>query len=92
MSTSQLCVICQSAGKLSREHALPSWLDGEITRPEGNIAHRYEGPPESGILRQWQAHHLDVKVKAVCEPCNNGRMSQLETAAGPILTPSSTAA
>jgi hypothetical protein len=87
VNTRRSCLICSSPDKLSREHGLPTWLNDEVTSSGGRITHRYEGPPESEILRQWYASHLDIKVKAFCEPCNNGRMSQLETAAKPILTP-----
>lgn len=73
--------------KLTNEHVLPTWLLGVIGPLNGQIVHRYEGPPGSGILREWSANDPDIKVQSVCEPCNTGWMSQLETAVKPILIP-----
>lgn len=79
--------MCGTVSKLSSEHVLPNWLLDVIGPLDGAIGHRYEGPPGSGILREWRAYRPDVKVKNVCKPCNTGWMSRLETAVLPIMTP-----
>ncbi|MGH2922380.1 MAG: hypothetical protein ACRDKU_09965, partial [Gaiellaceae bacterium] len=42
---------------------------------------------EGEELRTWTAGKLDMKVRRVCESCNNGWMSELEKAAQPVLLP-----
>jgi hypothetical protein len=81
------CVMCAAAGGLTREHALPAWL-GRVLDPIGEpVRHRYEGPPGSGVLREWHAVGVGVTVKAVCASCNNGWMAELESSAQAMLTP-----
>jgi hypothetical protein len=81
------CLLCQREAKLSREHALPSWVGRELNTSGTPVGHRYQGPPGSGIDRQWKAPRIDIKVKVVCEPCNNGPLSALENAAKTVLSP-----
>jgi len=80
--------MCGQQAKMTREHALPSWL-GYLFDPSGNpeIKHRYEYPPEAGVpVREWTTRGFDLKVKSVCSACNQGWMSQLEGSTGALLT------
>lgn len=84
------CKGCGKSGELSKEHAFPGWLGGVVAAlgdPVASVGHKYEGPPGSGILREWTAGGVDVQVHAVCEPCNNGWMSDLEQVVKPLLSP-----
>jgi hypothetical protein len=81
------CLMCQREGKLSREHAVPSWVGRHLNPSGGRVGHRYEGPPGSGIVREWEAATVDITVKVVCESCNAGPLSNLEQAAKPVLLP-----
>lgn len=80
------CLICGDDAELSREHAIPAWIGRELNATSDPVRHRYEGFPGSGISREWTAGSVDVKVKKICEPCNNGWMSQLESDAQAVLT------
>lgn len=82
-----ICLLCQRESKLSREHALPSWVGRELNTTGPAVGHRYEGPPGTGILREWEAPGVKITVKVVCEPCNNGPLSALEETARPVLIP-----
>lgn len=79
--------MCGNVGKLSREHAIPKWTHKVLDPSLSSIGHKYEGPPDSGILREWRACGPDVKAKDICVPCNNGWMERLERAARPMLKP-----
>jgi hypothetical protein len=75
------CFFChQKNNKASKEHVYPKWIY-ELTRKaipdvvfESQLAGR---PPHRGPLL----------LNKVCEVCNNTWMSQIETAARPILSP-----
>lgn len=89
-----VCVACGMARKLSNEHAFPSWLGkvvASLSDPtvenSGKVEHKYEGTPDSGIIREWSANETDVKAQVVCEPCNSGWLSELEKKTIPVLTP-----
>lgn len=89
-----LCVACGKVQKLSNEHALPSWLGKVVASlgdsaasSNGKVGHKYEGRPTSGVVREWSAYGTDIKAQVVCEPCNNGWLSELENSLIPILTP-----
>jgi hypothetical protein len=82
-----ICMLCQREGKLSREHAIPSWVGRELNTSGAPVGHQYEGPPGTGTTWKWQALAVDIKVKVICEPCNYGPLSNLEAAAKEVLTP-----
>ncbi len=88
------CIFCGEpfgAGrKSSREHIWPEWMHELL--PEQAPAMLTRGSTGTGLpnLEQLPMGGLlqkKVKPRVVCQPCNNGWMSELETATKPILRP-----
>jgi hypothetical protein len=78
------CVFCGSNSKLTLEHAWPQWL--ATVRPDlaknktssvGAVGEPHENRPHGPF---------GIKVRCVCEKCNAGWMSDIETIVQPILT------
>lgn len=84
-----LCLMCGSRAA-SLEHVWPSWLAKVFPAgvpPLRASAHFSMRTGIAGDLRQWPSKAaLDEKARVVCDPCNTGWMSRLETAAQPLLT------
>jgi hypothetical protein len=84
--TKQRCVGCdEPLIGASREHVLPEWLAKEVFIPNATLKQYRRGEDEQKqeLLR---AHGLNnFAVKNVCEGCNNGWMSRLESRAKPFL-------
>lgn len=90
---SKTCIFC-GAGKLSREHVLPEWLqrlDLE-QRPSYHMLDRYavedvsyRGTDRGKLHRPGNL--LSQRLRCVCEPCNNEWMARTQDAAIPVLTP-----
>lgn len=81
------CIFCQRTKKLSREHLWPQWVLGLIekeSRP-GNVPHSIE--PHDRDPRRFLAPLFSATLKAVCEDCNNGWMSDIEAEAKPYAAP-----
>lgn len=86
------CVFCGGSG-LTREHVIPRWLSNVL--PEQA---RYRGQDQATVLLHPERtvdgpHHREMvetfnsaTVKAVCGPCNNGFMNDIEAEARPILS------
>lgn len=86
------CVFCGGSG-LTREHVIPRWLSNVL--PEQA---RYRGQDQATVLLRPEhtvdgPHHREMvetfnamTVKAVCGPCNNGFMNDLEAEARPLLS------
>jgi hypothetical protein len=83
------CIFCQEpfgANRIrSNEHILPLWLT-EVLHGEGLIVQTW-ADPNTLESRTWTTKEPDFKARAVCEPCNSGWMSNLETDGKPFLTP-----
>lgn len=81
---SKLCIFCGRSERLSNEHVFPDWLSriGLDLTPVHHAAGRILGAP-----RQWTAPPFTATVRAVCGSCNNGWLSQLETAAKDVAVP-----
>jgi hypothetical protein len=77
------CAFCLRPAKLSNEHIASRWMDELF--PGENIHHR----ESRGERTEWTTHdEIDWKARVVCEPCNNGWMSEIESKrAKPVLTP-----
>jgi hypothetical protein len=77
---SRTCIFC-GGGSLSAEHVFPEWTHPLLPIEEQTGVHwgRYRQTIPQSPTR--------LTAKAVCEPCNTGWMSDLEVAAGPLLTP-----
>lgn len=77
------CVFCGSTNKVEAEHVWPHWAaelfvnDDTFTYYRHFVGAGYEPEAPSS----WLQKPFDWKVRAVCKPCNNGWMSDLETAA-----------
>jgi hypothetical protein len=81
------CVFC-GVGKVSNEHVYPIWFRKLFAERSGGKARWVDtSRPDFQEPGLKFVEKLDVKVKRVCEGCNNGWMSQLETKAKPILSP-----
>ena len=70
--------------ELTREHVLPDWLTEIGLDPEPSIHH---AGPLNRLPRQWSAKPFKTTVKMVCASCNNGWLSQLESAVKPVIAP-----
>jgi hypothetical protein len=65
------CAFCPSTAKLSGEHVWSDWMNALV-------------PGEKKFLNMiertdWSSSTLNWKAKVVCEPCNNGWMSNIES-------------
>ena len=86
------CVFC-GGGNLSKEHFWPEWASPLLPsypvnqHVEHTITTVNKGTVISSGKREKPGHAWTKKVRVVCETCNNGWMSRLETAAKPFLTP-----
>src|SRR5882672_10108178 len=73
------CLFCDQAAN-SKEHVWPSWIleKLKIDRPIQHVI----GKKEPKILPK-----AEIQIRCVCEDCNNGWMSRLETENMPIIGP-----
>jgi hypothetical protein len=82
------CIFCQQSfganRKRSKEHILPLWLT-DVLHGEGLIVQTWTDP-NTHETRKWTTKEPDFKARVVCEVCNTGWMSELETEAKPFLT------
>jgi hypothetical protein len=88
-ATRSACVFCGAADhKMSKEHVWPDWLRSHVPP---DMLHRdfeyvYEASERGGEFRRVKGQPLfDMVVKGVCEPCNNGWMSDVEGAVEPYV-------
>jgi hypothetical protein len=90
------CIFCGEDGKASTEHVIPKWTDPVLLRlpttgvnPWGRLmTHRFtpsEGN-ETGA-REWESDGPSLTTASVCQQCNNGWLSELESAASPLVGP-----
>lgn len=77
------CAFCMKQAKMSGEHIHSDWMNTVMPGPW-----KREINSSEGIHTAHDSPQLNWKVKVVCEPCNNGWMSNLENKhAKPVLTP-----
>ena len=86
------CIFCGEF-EVSKEHVLPDWLKELFPRDE-HSTHTFGTIDPSSIIgaprivqTKRPGHSGTVKVRVVCESCNNGWLSRLEKTAKPILIP-----
>ena len=89
------CIFCGEDRKASTEHVVPVWLGPvlEQAQPPTGVApggkrmtHRFtpaEGDDSPGL--EWSSEGPSLVSKAVCSDCNSGWLSDLETAAAPVV-------
>lgn len=76
------CVFCGDVAR-SKEHVWPRWVSRLF--PDGQFTMEFMWPVDSPKTRVNT--EIDVQVKQVCGACNNGWMSDIETAAQTVLAP-----
>jgi hypothetical protein len=81
------CVFCGSDSKLTREHVFGRWLRNYF--PNGGEAEylRRQIDFDADKVHTRPGPSFDMVVRDYCAACNNGWMSELESAAEPILGP-----
>jgi len=86
LSADQPCMFCGMPAD-SREDIIPTWISRQNLLPPGTVepvVYTSHGVP----LKQWSSQTLAfLKIKAVCQICNNGWMSQIEETAKQYLLP-----
>jgi hypothetical protein len=86
------CIFC-GGGNLSKEHFWPEWASPLLPNYPINqhVEHSLTISNKTRInaqkIRNKPGNAWTKKIRVVCEACNNGWMSELETAAKPLLTP-----
>ncbi|GEM_PF-1292437 len=76
------CIFCQGRAN-TEEDVWPQWLTKLF--PPSDISFR-EGEIGGRILPRWQSKTTKLlKVRCVCQKCNNGWMSQTENAIKPVI-------
>ena len=87
-ASSSPCIWC-GQGKRTREHVLPNWLRSELERRvigdvvKINGRHRLSGG--NYAAREWNTDPFTLVVNAVCDRCNSGWSSRLESRTKPYL-------
>jgi hypothetical protein len=85
------CAFCHATDrKISKEHVWPSWLRHAIDmdhEPQSHVRTLSRPDGEAVQHDEWSALPLDLRVRVVCKPCNEGWMERLEAAARPLLEP-----
>jgi hypothetical protein len=79
------CAFCGSTARpRGREHVFADWLNsiglesGQVEIHTGWL---------NKVARRWTTEGFTATVRAVCDDCNHGWLSQLEGTAKPVLTP-----
>lgn len=91
MKLQKKCIFCDTLGNISKEHFWPEWLAPYIS--EANTSRHIsvlleaEGKEPQKLNRSSErdGNVLTKKIRIVCKTCNNGWMSQIESAVKPIL-------
>ncbi|MGE4055464.1 MAG: hypothetical protein AB7F99_11760 [Vicinamibacterales bacterium] len=85
------CLFCgvEGPGILSDEHVIPQWLLDHVELPADDLMfHGVASSATGELTRQPRIHSSFNFVEGrVCEQCNTGWMSKLESMAKPILIP-----
>lgn len=88
-SKARSCVFCGleiAPGERSREHVIPQWLLDHLGIRRAAITPSHTKP--DGTVVSQRSHTLEnLQEGRVCERCNTGWMSTLETEAMPLLVP-----
>jgi hypothetical protein len=90
----RVCVFC-GATPLTREHVFPNWMGETLAKDPRKLPRPYkferwsvEGDEPPSDKTMWESKSpLDFVAKCVCEKCNGGWMSKIESAAKPIVVP-----
>lgn len=77
------CRFCQSTAD-SLEDAWPHWIVDQFRQAEPT---KMYAERHGTTLRPWRMYQPQLAIRCVCQPCNNGWMSQLEAQAKPYFQP-----
>jgi hypothetical protein len=80
----RVCIFCPNESADSREHLWSAWI-GRLFPSSPGFKIKRQTP--DGEASEWTLPELDVKARFVCESCNTGWMSKIESRVGPILGP-----
>jgi hypothetical protein len=86
------CIFCEETRKMSGEHVWGDWTKDYVERTSNKHTHANvfvpkPGAPESAVVRIRAGDPLDSKVHVVCQPCNNGWLSEIQNRAKDLLIP-----
>ncbi len=88
------CIYCGQTGNMSKEDVWPTWLHGLITRNIPSYALRdlrFDSlknlDKATATEKKKSGDPRTLRVRWVCQGCNNGWMSQLQEKAKPIVLP-----
>jgi hypothetical protein len=84
-STARACIFC-GAHADSKEHLLPRWLQ-DVLPSDDLVVHFREIGSREAERREWERKPFREKTRFVCEACNGGWMSRLESESKPLLAP-----
>ncbi|MDB2414187.1 hypothetical protein N9W34_00270 [Rickettsiales bacterium] len=84
------CIFCNRTRKKSKEHIWPEWMHTflPIIGDANNTSevNTFKWKEQTGAKKLKRQGHLTTKkLRVVCEDCNNGWMSKIESEAKPIL-------
>lgn len=90
-----VCIFCDSTGatvKITREHTFSDWINEvltpEIVGPDMSYQRMILHGPQAGTVNTWSTTQVaSHRVRAVCETCNSGWMSDLEWNVRPLIEP-----
>ncbi len=91
MKPPKKCIFCGAQGNISKEHFWPEWLAPHIAqaaksrRISGLLASEGKQPQQLRSFSERDGSVLTKKFRVVCKNCNNGWMSQMESAVKPTL-------
>lgn len=90
MKKPKKCIFCGERGNISKEHFWSEWLAPYIAvDATGNISefHATEGKQPQTLQRKTERPGgvVTKKIRAVCQRCNNGWMSALESSVKPTV-------
>lgn len=74
------CIFCGQAGKVSREHMVPYWMQSPAASGNNSLYIRESGGPDHPQWRdERRGRARDLVAKAPCKACNSGWMNDLDT-------------
>ncbi|MGO9490496.1 MAG: hypothetical protein ACLQBB_15915 [Solirubrobacteraceae bacterium] len=86
MSTKRACIFCGGT-PLTKEHVVGRWARRFDKAAQASIVQICHREGRSREQNEWSALPYDRRARVVCAACNNGWMSQLESAASGLLHP-----
>jgi hypothetical protein len=78
------CAFCPSLAKISGEHLWSDWMN-DLFPPADRVRFAKVGL-DGSVIKEWDMPGLHMKANVVCKPCNEGWMSDIESAAKVAMT------